>query len=138
MKQRILIVDDEANILNSLKRLFRNQPYEIFTADSGDAALELLKNQTVDLIISDMRMPGLNGADFLAMAKEQYPLTERILLTGFSDMESTVKAINDGGIFGYLSKPWDSSEVLSLVENSLKRRQTNKLKNRVLKDKKIK
>jgi len=133
MNQRILIVDDETSILSALKRLFRNQSYVIFTASSGEKALELLEAQTVDLIISDMRMPGLSGADFLEQAKTLYPLTERILLTGYSDMESTVKAINDGGIFGYLSKPWDAAEVISLVDNALAHRRKNKLKNRVLK-----
>ena len=133
MDKRILIIDDEASVLSTLKRLFRNKPYEVFSALSGEEGLSLLEKQPVDLIISDMRMPQMDGAEFLSTVKETYPLTERILLTGYSDMESTIKAINDGGIFGYMSKPWDVDQLLSLVESALDQTHKNKLKNRTLK-----
>jgi len=133
MDKRILIIDDEASVLSTLKRLFRNKPYEVFSALSAEEGLTLLKSQSVDLIISDMRMPLMDGAEFLSIVKETYPLTERILLTGYSDMDSTIKAINDGGIFGYLSKPWDIDQLLSLVDNALDQTHKNKLKNRTLK-----
>jgi len=133
MDKRILIIDDEASVLNTLKRLFRNKPYEVFSALSGEEGLALLENQSVDLIISDMRMPYMDGAEFLSIVKETYPLTERILLTGYSDMDSTIKAINDGGIFGYMSKPWDVDQLISLVENALDQTHKNRLKNRTLK-----
>lgn len=133
MDKRILIVDDEESVLSTLKRLFRNQPYNIRVATSGAKALELLSEESADLIISDMRMPEMDGAEFLSIAKERFPLTERVLLTGYSDMESTVKAINDGGIFGYLSKPWDVEQLMSLVENALDKTHKNRLKNRTLK-----
>ena len=103
MNKRILIVDDEESVLNTLKRLFRNKPYDIYTATGGEEGLALLEQHSVELIISDMRMPKMDGAEFLCLAKQKCPMTERILLTGFSDMESTIKAINDAGIFGYLS-----------------------------------
>jgi len=133
MNKRILIVDDETSVLNTLKRLFRNKPYDIIVATSGHDGLDLLVEQPVDLIISDMRMPEMDGAEFLSLAKKSSPLTERILLTGYSDMESTVKAINDGGIFGYVSKPWNVDQLLTLVENALDQTHKNKLKNRTLK-----
>jgi len=133
MDKRILIIDDEASVLSTLKRLFRNKPYEVFSALSAEEGLRLLKEQSVDLIISDMRMPQMDGAEFLSIVKEIYPLTERILLTGYADMESTIKAINDGGIFGYLSKPWEVEQLLSLVESALDQTHKNKLKNRTLK-----
>ena len=133
MSKRILIVDDEQSVLNTLKRLFRNKDYLIFTAMNGEEGLSLLTEQSVDLIISDMRMPYMDGAEFLSAVKEAYPLIERILLTGYSDMDSTIKAINDGGIFGYLSKPWDAAQLLSLVESALDQTHKNKLKNRTLK-----
>jgi len=133
MDKRILIIDDEASVLSTLKRLFRNKPYEVFSALSAEEGLTLLKDQSVDLIISDMRMPHMDGAEFLSIVKDRYPLTERILLTGYSDMDSTIKAINDGGIFGYLSKPWDVDQLLSLVENALDQTHKNRLKNRTLK-----
>ncbi len=131
--KRVLIVDDEESVLNTLKRLFRNHPYAIRTALRAKEALALLEEESADLIISDMRMPEMDGAEFLAIAKEKYPLTERILLTGYSDMDSTVKAINDGGIFGYISKPWNVESLQSLVENALDQTHKNRLKNRTLK-----
>ncbi len=130
--QTILLVDDEQGILNALRRLFRNKDYVVHTALGGQEALALLAEEKVDLIISDMRMPEMDGAEFLQKAREAYPLTERILLTGFSEMELTVRAINDGGIYGYLSKPWDNQQVLELVENALEKRERNKFKNRAL------
>jgi len=133
MNKRILIVDDEEGVLNTLKRLFRNKPYDVYTALSAHDGLAILADHSVDLIVSDMRMPKMDGAEFLTLVKARYPLTERILLTGYSDMESTVKAINDGGIYGYLSKPWDVEQLLSLVENALDQTHRNKLKNRTLK-----
>ena len=133
MKKRILIVDDEESVLNTLKRLFRNKPYEVFSALGGEEGLALLAEQSVDLIISDMRMPGMDGAEFLSYVKEKYPMTERILLTGYSDMDAMTKAINVGGIFGYLSKPWDVEQLLALIDSALDQTHRNKLKNRTLK-----
>ena len=117
--KRILLVDDEAAILRSLQRLLRRRGYEILTAESGIAALALLETASVDVIISDMRMPNMNGAEFLAKARGLRPDSVRILLTGYSDMECTIKAINDGGIYGYLSKPWDGDELLDLIASAL-------------------
>lgn len=128
----ILLVDDEQSILNALKRIFRKRDFDVRTALGGQEALAMLEERKADVIISDMRMPEMDGAEFLARAREQYPLTERILLTGFSDIASTVKAINDGGIFGYISKPWDNEQVLSLVDSAMERRKKNTLKNRAL------
>jgi response regulator RpfG family c-di-GMP phosphodiesterase len=133
MNKRILIVDDEQSVLNTLKRLFRNKPYDVVDALDGFQAIEYLSNQSFDLIISDMRMPKMTGAEFLSQAKNIAPLSERILLTGFSDKESTINAINDGGIFGYSSKPWDPEQFLSLVDSALQQTHKNKLKNRALK-----
>jgi len=133
MNKRILIVDDEESVLNTLKRLFRNKPYVVFSALGGEEGLVLLAKQSVDLIISDMRMPGMDGAEFLSNVKDKYPMTERILLTGYSDMDAMTKAINIGGIFGYLSKPWDVQQLLSLVDSALDQTHRNKLKNRTLK-----
>lgn len=133
MNKRILIVDDEESVLNTLKRLFRNKPYDVRVASSGEDALFLLSEDSADLVISDMRMPEMDGAEFLSITKERFPLTERILLTGYSDMESTIRAINDAGIFGYISKPWDVDQLQLLVENALDQAHRNKLKNRTLK-----
>ncbi len=115
----ILLVDDEASILSSLKRVLRPKGYVVLTAESGAAGLELLKENTVDLIISDMRMPEMTGAQFLKKAKEIYPDITRILLTGYSEISATISAINEGGVYHYLQKPWDEQDLLLTIERAL-------------------
>ena len=102
----LLFVDDEANILSSLKRLFRPLGYRIFTAESGAQGLEIMERETVDLVVSDMRMPEMNGAQFLEKVREKWPETVRILLTGYAEIGATIEAINKGQIYRYISKPW--------------------------------
>lgn len=127
----ILLVDDEANVLNSLRRLLRPGGYEIHTAESGEAALAQLANLQADLVVSDMRMPGMNGAELLAQVRSRWPATMRILLTGYSDITSAVSAINDGGIFRYVSKPWDDTELQSIITQALEIAGLQREKNRL-------
>lgn len=119
----ILLVDDEPSILSSLKRLLRPCKYRILTAEGGATGLNILAQETVNLIISDMRMPGMTGAQFLAQAKTLYPDTVRILLTGYSEVSATVSAINEGGIHHYLPKPWDDQDLLLTVKRALEQQQ---------------
>lgn len=127
----VLLVDDEPNILSALRRLLRNEPLDVLTAESGMAAAELLAARPVDLIISDMRMPGMSGAELLSLARVQQPEAIRVLLTGYADVQSTIQAINEGQIYRYLNKPWDDTEVLLLVRSALEvgrlRRETERL-----------
>jgi response regulator RpfG family c-di-GMP phosphodiesterase len=118
----LLFVDDEANILSALKRLFRPLGYRIFTAGSGAAGLEILAREQVDLVVSDMRMPEMNGAQFLEKVRQQWPDTVRILLTGYAEIGSTIDAINKGQIFRYISKPWEDSDITLTVKHALERR----------------
>ncbi|EJL92389.1 response regulator containing a CheY-like receiver domain and an HD-GYP domain [Herbaspirillum sp. CF444] len=122
----ILLVDDEASILSSLKRVLRPKGYTLLTAESGAEGLRLLEQNTVDLIISDMRMPEMTGAQFLGKAKERYPEVTRILLTGYSEITSTVSAINDGGIYHYLQKPWDEQDLLLTIQRALEQQHLKK------------
>ena len=115
----ILFVDDEANILRSLQRLFIPLGYEVFTAESGQAGLDLLASNSVDIIISDMRMPEMDGAEFLKQVAQQYPSTKRMLLTGYSDLESAISAVNHGKIDYYLNKPWKDNQLEVAVQNAL-------------------
>jgi DNA-binding NtrC family response regulator len=107
---RILFVDDEERILRSLAMQFRRQ-YELLTESDPRRALERLKSETVHIIVSDQRMPQISGAELLAQARQIAPDTLRILLTGYSDLDAAVEALNDGGIFRYLTKPWDQQEM---------------------------
>ncbi len=118
----ILLVDDEANILSSLKRLFRPIGYRIFTAEGGAQGLEILARESVDLVVSDMRMPEMNGAQFLEKVREQWPETVRILLTGYAEMGATIDAINKGQIYRYVSKPWEDNDIVLTVRQALQQK----------------
>ncbi|MFZ6046924.1 response regulator [Pseudomonas sp. CR3202] len=107
---RILFVDDEERILRSLALQFRRQ-YEVITESDPLRALQRLKEQSVQIIVSDQRMPGMSGAEMLARSREIAPDCLRILLTGYSDLDAAVEALNSGGIFRYLTKPWDPQEM---------------------------
>ena len=117
----LLFVDDEPSILSALRRLFRLHGYRILVAESGGAGLAMLAQDSVDLIISDMRMPEMDGATFLKQVRQQWPNTVRILLTGYADVTSTVAAINEGEIYRYISKPWDDDEIVKTVKEALER-----------------
>ncbi|AHZ71798.1 response regulator receiver domain-containing protein [Pseudomonas mandelii JR-1] len=117
-KPTILLVDDEESILNSLRRLLRGQPYEVLLATSGEQALDIMAKQPVDLVMSDARMPNMDGATLLAHIHQRHPDTLRILLTGYADLTMIVKAINDGQIDRYISKPWHDEELLLTLRQS--------------------
>lgn len=119
----LLCVDDEPNILSALRRLFRPLGYKVLTAPSGAAGLDVLAaEERVDLIISDMRMPEMDGARFLELVRERRPDTIRLLLTGYSDVTSILAAINRGEIYRYITKPWDDNDILLVVRHALERR----------------
>lgn len=117
----LLFVDDEPGILSALRRLFRPHGYTILIAESGAAGLAELEKTPVDLVISDMRMPEMDGAAFLREVRKRWPDTIRILLTGYADVTSTVAAINEGEIYRYISKPWNDEEILKTVQDALDR-----------------
>lgn len=103
----LLLVDDEEHILASLKRMLRRDGYTIVTAGSGLAGLAVLAETPVDVIVSDQRMPGMSGVEFLRLAKASYPGTVRMVLSGYTDLQSVTDAINEGAIYKFLTKPWD-------------------------------
>jgi len=109
--RRLLLVDDEPNILHALKRLLRRDQYEIFTANDGAAGLAILAQHPVDVILSDQRMPGMLGADFLRKAKLAYPDTIRIMLSGYTELQSVTDAVNESAIYKFLTKPWDDEQL---------------------------
>lgn len=118
-KHTILIVDDEPNILKSLKRLMVDADHKLLAAESGEAGLDLLANNEVHLVLSDYRMPGMNGVEFLCKVKEKYPSTMRLILSGFADAAAVVDAINDGHVYKFMPKPWDDQEFLTTVKRAL-------------------
>jgi response regulator RpfG family c-di-GMP phosphodiesterase len=118
-KPKVLLVDDEESILNSLRRLFRGQPFEVLLATSGAQALEIMAQQPIDLVMSDARMPNMDGATLLGHIHQRYPTTTRILLTGYADLPTIIKAINEGQIHRYISKPWNDDEILLTLRQAL-------------------
>ena len=117
----ILLVDDEISVTRSLKRIFHKEDYNIFTASGGKEGLELLNRleKPVSLIISDQRMPEMTGAQFLEKTRKIFPDAGRYLLTGYSDMDAVIDAVNKGEIHRYLTKPWNNDELLVHVKQSL-------------------
>ena len=120
-RAKVLFVDDEENILKSLKRLLMDEEIDIYTANSGELGLELLRNTPgVDLIVSDQRMPGLTGSEFLRQSRDIVPDALRIMLTGYADINATIDAINKGGAFRYINKPWDDEEMIRTIRDSVR------------------
>ncbi|MEA2031457.1 MAG: response regulator [candidate division Zixibacteria bacterium] len=111
----ILIVDDEPNVIKSLRRLLIDTDYEILTAESGEAGLEILENNEVQLIISDYRMPGMSGIEFLAQARKIQKTAIRMILSGFADVSTVVEAINDGHVYKFIGKPWNDQDLLTTI-----------------------
>ncbi len=115
---RLLLVDDEQGVLQALKRLFYRH-YDVVLANGGEEALSILETDSFDMIISDMRMPSMSGAELLKSCFEQYPAMIRVLLTGYSDLDSAIKAVNEGDIYRYISKPWDNDQLRDMVAEAL-------------------
>lgn len=117
-KLKILVVDDEPDNLDLLYRTFRRD-FQVLKADSGINALEILATEgEVAVIISDQRMPEMKGTEFLSKTVPQFPDTVRIILTGFTDIEDLVEAINAGQVYKYITKPWDPSELKAVVQRA--------------------
>ena len=114
----VLIVDDETDVLESLRHLFHRR-YRVLTSESGSQALEVLGHEDVHVILSDQRMPGMTGDAFLRRARETYPDTIRLLFTGYADIQTVVNAVNQGGIFRYIHKPWDVAELEAVVSQAV-------------------
>jgi response regulator RpfG family c-di-GMP phosphodiesterase len=116
----VLFVDDEENILKSLSRLLMDEEFEVLTADSGEKGLALLEQaENVGLIVSDQRMPGLSGVDFLERARAIAPHALRIMLTGYADINATIDAINRGGAYRYITKPWNDNEIVQTIRDAI-------------------
>jgi response regulator RpfG family c-di-GMP phosphodiesterase len=127
----LLFVDDEQNILTALRRLFRPLGYRIFIAEGGAQGLEVIAREKVDLVISDMRMPEMNGAQFLEQVRLKSPDSIRILLTGYADIASTIDAINKGQIYRYIAKPWEDNDITLTVRHALERKHLEREKERL-------
>lgn len=122
-RARLLIVDDEEMVLSSIRSLLRIETdYQIDCYTNPCQALDRAKETEPDLVIADYLMPDMNGILFLTHIKESHPEATRILLTGYADKESAIQAINQVGLFQYIEKPWDNSQLLLILRNGLEKR----------------
>ncbi len=119
-QEQILIVDDEPGVLNALQRLLHEEPYEILSASNGQEALRILQESgPVQLIISDYRMPGMTGVEFLQQVMQNWPDTRRVILSGFPDSDVLLAALNEGRVHRFLVKPWDNDGVKAVIREML-------------------
>jgi response regulator RpfG family c-di-GMP phosphodiesterase len=114
-KSNIIIVDDTREVLASFKRELRKEPYNVFYAGGGAEALEILSENPCKLIISDIKMPGMDGFELLARVQELYPETIRVVLSGHSDVKLILNLVNKGGIYRYLTKPWEMEDIKTII-----------------------
>ena len=124
----VLYVDDEQHNLNSFKAIFRRE-FDVHTAISGKEGLQVLRDNTIHVIITDQRMPEQTGVEFLETVIPEFPDPVRILLTGYTDIQAVIDAINKGKIYYYLTKPWDEQQLLVVIKNAyeiFKLREENK------------
>lgn len=121
MERTLLLVDDEENITSALTRLLRRDGYTILRANSGKAGLELLETNQVGVIISDQRMPEMTGTEFLTQVRALYPDTVRIVLSGYTELNSVTDAINRGAVYKFLTKPWEDELLRANVEEAFQR-----------------
>ena len=122
MAHRVLFVDHEPNVTKALKRSLRKEPYEFLSADSADAGLRILESQPVDVVVSDEQMPGMSGSEFLAIVCQRYPDTVRMILTGHARLESAIKAINEGQIYRFFTKPCNPIDLAVTIRQALQQK----------------
>ena len=122
MRDRVLFVDDDRNITEAYKRIFYRDDIEVLTAESGREALEILETGDVAVVVSDERMPGMSGSEFLVKVRELYPKTVRIMLTGYATLEVALDAINRSEVYRFLIKPYSFVEFRKIVHEAVERR----------------
>jgi two-component system probable response regulator PhcQ len=123
MRPNILVVDDEPTVRTLLMEVLALEPYDVRCATTADEALELLQRRRADVVISDEKMPGMSGSEFLAIVRERFPLTVRIILTGHATLDSAITAINKGEIFRFLTKPCDVRQLQDAIRDGLEHQQ---------------
>ena len=126
------MVDDDENVLHGLARMLRKQPYRIYTAKSADEAMWILKCQEIDVLLTDEKMPGCTGNELLAWVAEFYPDTMRIMLTGVPTVETAIRAINEGGVFQFFTKPCHDVELAIAIRKAMEERDRRRQDRRLL------
>ncbi len=119
MKHTILIIDDDVAIREMMKESFSKEPYTVLIAGSADEALSILSQEPVDVVISDEKMPGMSGSELLAVVRKKYPDTIRMILTGHANLDTAIRAINEGEIYRFFKKPCNMIDLAITVRQAL-------------------
>jgi len=122
IRSTVLFVDDEPKILEGFRDALRRHPFTILTATSGADALSLLDTHPVDVVVSDERMPNMAGSEFLGVVRQRYPHTIRIVLTGQASLAAAIRAINEGEVYRFLTKPCNSADLAVTIQRALQLR----------------
>jgi DNA-binding NtrC family response regulator len=130
----ILLVDDEPDVTDALKRALRREPYEFLTAVSGQDAQQILERQHVDVVISDEQMPGMSGSEFLSKVRTQFPHTIRMILSGQASLEAAVRAINEGEVYRFFLKPCNPTDLIFTVQQALRHKRLEEQSRRLLRE----
>jgi DNA-binding NtrC family response regulator len=130
----ILLVDDEPQVTDALKRALRREPYEVLTATSGAAGQELLDSHRVDVVISDEQMPGISGSEFLSAVRKKYPHTIRMILSGHASLEAALRAINEGEVYRFFLKPCNPTDLIFTVQQALAHKRLEEQSRRLLRE----
>ena len=126
MKHKVLIVDDEQSTRKLMEEALGMEPYELLIAESAEKALEIFRNEPVDVVISDEMMPGMPGSEFLALVRKKYPDTVRMILTGHASIESAIRAINEGRIYHFFTKPCRMYDLAITIRKALQQKELMK------------
>lgn len=121
-KRKILFVDDEPNVTAALKRALRREPYEVRSAVSAEEGMKILEREEIDVIVSDEQMPGMPGSEFLAQVRCKYPRTIRMILTGQASIEAAIRAINEGEVYRFFTKPCNEVDLKVTIRQALHQR----------------
>ena len=130
----VLLLDDEPNVTAGLKRALHNDPWTIVTAATVGGAFDILARETVDVVVSDERMPGMSGSQFLTEIRKKYPNTIRMILSGQADLEAAVRAINEGEVYRFLLKPCNPAELRITIRQAIEHKQLVELSRKLLRE----
>lgn len=126
MSDAILLVDDEPSVLSAITRSLRGEAYDVVSELSGELALKRMKEQPFKVVVSDERMARMQGSEFLSIVRRKYPGTVRILLTGHASLEAAMRAVNEGGVFKFLVKPWDDKALKQVIREAVSKHDAEK------------
>ena len=133
-KGKILIVDDEPHVTSALKRALRQEPYEIFSVISAYAGLETLARHEISVVVSDEQMPGMSGSEFLAEVSKKYPSTIRMILTGRASLDAAIRAINEGEVYRFFTKPCNVADLKVTILQALQQKRLAEQSRRLLRE----